>query len=114
VFDLVLSGDVILFVSTAVMEEYTGVLARKKFHNNKGFHGAAKNLLESLSDISVSVNPKVSLNILPDKSDNKFLELALVSQADFLITGNIKHFPLEQFESTKILSPNEYWDKNWK
>lgn len=38
------------------------------------------------------------------------LELAAVSSADYLITGNTLDFPIAEFEYTKILTPREYWD----
>jgi putative PIN family toxin of toxin-antitoxin system len=113
VFDLIFTGKTSLFVSTSILEEYQGVLSRKKFQQKKGFQDATKNLLESISDIGILIEPKVSLHILPDESDNKFLELALASQADVLITGNAKDFPLKQIENTKIFSPKEYWERYW-
>ena len=114
VFDLIFAGKISLFASVAILEEYQGVLFRKKFQGKCGFRPAAENLIESVKDISIFINPKVPVRVLSDESDNKFLELALASQADFLITGNSKHFPLKQFENTKILSPKEYWDGYWK
>jgi predicted nucleic acid-binding protein len=36
--------------------------------------------------------------VLTDTSDNKFLELAAASSADFLITGNTLDFTLDEFE----------------
>lgn len=41
--------------------------------------------------------------------DNKFLELAEISQADFLITGNINDFNINQIGKTKIVNPAEFW-----
>lgn len=52
--------------------------------------------------------------LLTDPSDNKFLDLALSASADFLITGNLKHFPFNRLENTEILSPEKYWNTYWK
>ncbi len=103
-----------LVVSPPILEEYEGVLSRKKFQKKNSFQSDARNLLESIADVSILISPKVSFTILPDKSDNKFIDLAVASQADYLITGNLKHFPFKQFESTLIFSPKEYWDTYWR
>jgi putative PIN family toxin of toxin-antitoxin system len=95
IFDLVFIDRVRLFVSPAILEEYKGVLSRKKFQKKSNFQVDAKNLLESISDLSTIITPKVSFDILPDKSDNKFLELSVASQADFLITGKLKTLSLQ-------------------
>ncbi|MDE3076107.1 MAG: PIN domain-containing protein, partial [Chloroflexota bacterium] len=42
---------------------------------------------------------------LPDPDDLPFLEVALTSQADVLVTGNSKHFPTDQCHGIEILSP---------
>ena len=46
--------------------------------------------------------------VLKDQSDNKFLNLAYESKADYLITGNRNHFSILKFEQTKIVSPKEF------
>ena len=54
--------------------------------------------------------PNVIVERLKDTSDNKFLELAYVAEADFLITGNTKHFNLDFFGKTRIVTPTEFWE----
>ena len=114
VFDLVLGDQVLLFVSNDILIEYQGVLLRNKFQQRVGFEAAASDLLESINEISIAIKPGFSLKLLADQSDNKFLELALSAQADFLITGNSKHFPMGKFENTEIISPEKYWNTYWK
>ena len=43
---------------------------------------------------------------LPDKNDNKFLEVALSSKVEFLVTRNIKHFPAHA--GVKIVTPRDF------
>jgi hypothetical protein len=43
-----------------------------------------------------------------DKKDNLFLELALISKADFLITGDKDLLVLKKFHQTKIVKPGEF------
>ena len=51
-----------------------------------------------------------TLNIIKDKSDNKLLELADESNADYLITGNSVDFTITQYKKTQILSPRGFWE----
>ena len=41
--------------------------------------------------------------------DNRFLECAEAAEADYLVTGNTKHFPA-QFGNTRIVTPREFLD----
>ena len=47
---------------------------------------------------------------LKDESDNKFIECALVSNADYLITGNKRHFINSELApyNFQIVSPREF------
>ena len=57
------------------------------------------------------VSPRIPVTILSrDPADNKFLECALESQADYLITGNTRHFPLKMFHGTRIITPRDFID----
>jgi predicted nucleic acid-binding protein len=39
-----------------------------------------------------------------DPDDDIFLECAQAARADYLVTGNLRHFP-EAWESTRIVTP---------
>ena len=56
------------------------------------------------------MKPKGKITEANDPDDNKFLECALEANADFLITGNKKHFPLKSFHRTRIVSPRDFID----
>ena len=70
----------------------------------------AEVVLSKLREISTFYRTDRKVTILTDTSDNKFLELAAVSSADYLTTGNTLDFTIIEFEYTKILTPREYWD----
>ncbi len=62
-----------------------------------------------LSDIrkaGVLVVPGRTLKISRDESDNRFYECAEAGKADFLVTGNTRHFPVNH-KGTKIVTPRE-------
>jgi predicted nucleic acid-binding protein len=47
---------------------------------------------------------------LPDIDDEPFLEVALASGAECLVTGNKLHFPAKMRQGVKVLSPREFSD----
>ncbi|WP_409079688.1 PIN domain-containing protein [Salibacter sp.] len=45
---------------------------------------------------------------IKDQPDNRFLELAVASDADFLITGNTNDFTIDSVKKTKIVTPRQF------
>lgn len=95
-----------LCLSKAIFEEYRAVINREKFQH---IRSAAAPLLLSLKKGALLVEPKIRIAVITaDPADNKFLECAQAAQANFLITGNTKHFSFKQFQDTRIVSPKEF------
>ena len=109
-YELVLTEKVKTCLSEEVFAEYVEVLNRDKFAKFANFKTKAEVVLSKLREISTFYRTDRKLDILTDTSDNKFLELAAVSSADYLTTGNTLDFTITEFEYTKILTPREYWD----
>ena len=94
--------------SEAILEEYRAVLARPKF----GFpEEEVAALMALLLQVGTPMHPGTSTLSSPDPSDSKFLHCAEASQADFLVTGNKRHFPAETYGSTRIVSAGELLEK---
>ena len=110
-YHLVLTKNVNICLSDDIFEEYIEVLARDRFAKYLNFKSKAEVVLNKLREISTFYFPNKQIELLTDASDNKFLELASVSVADYLVTGNTLHFTMTEFEYTKIATPREYWDK---
>jgi len=101
-----LEAKVKFFVSTELINEYQKVLLRPRLKLNKK---DCMELIERIQEKALMIHPKKTLSILKaDEPDNRILECALEAKADFMITGNKKHFPFEQFKGTKIVSPREF------
>lgn len=103
--DLVLSQKVSLCISQSIMDEVEGVL-RKKFGWTRA--DTARFLLP-LWERCTMIKPAVSLAISPDPDDNHVLECAQAARADFLITGNTRHFS-KTHKGTKIISVRQFLD----
>ena len=109
VLALCLEGSLTVCLSETIWQEYQGVLRRKKFQGLD--QESIEKLLSVLKQQALWVSPRIQVNILSrDPADNKFLECALESQADYLITGNIRHFPLKKFHNTRIINPRDFID----
>lgn len=114
VYNLILKGRVNNCISEEILSEFKSTLNHPKFDKFSYFRTEAIELLSELEIISELRDPTFKLNLLSDPDDIKFLELALSTQADFLITGNSRHFPMGKFENTEIISPEKYWNTYWK
>jgi uncharacterized protein len=93
-------------VSNAILAEYEGVLRRPKFSFSRR---SIDNRLIEIKRAAKLVNPLQVIRELTDDPDNRFLECAESAQADFLITGNKRHFP-DEWKATIILTPRAFVD----
>ena len=79
-----------------IIAEYEEVLSRSRFNFSEVDRAG---LLTGLRHFGVIINPPVSTIALPDESDRVFYDTARAAGA-FLITGNIRHYPDEDFVVT--------------
>ncbi|MGA2391036.1 MAG: putative toxin-antitoxin system toxin component, PIN family [Candidatus Sulfotelmatobacter sp.] len=103
VLDLALAGKLRMFASEAILREYESVLRRPKFQLNPLSVSRSLRLLRAAAQV---VHPYRRLNVAHDPGDNRFLECAEVSAADYLVTGNKRHFP-GQWRQTLIVNARE-------
>ena len=104
VVELALLGAFTLCLSSDVLAEYREVLARRKLAREQE---RMATVLAGLEEVALEVTPTRTLRISRDEEDNRLLECAEAAHADFLVTGNPKHFPA-RFENTRILSPRAF------
>lgn len=103
-FLLAISRPARLYISRSILEEYAEVLARPELKFGKGLR---QRLLQLIRNRSYMVAAQVHLKAAGDADDNKFLECADAARADYLITGNQKHYP-KFWKRTKIISSREF------
>ena len=99
---LALQGRVKLCVSPAVLDEYREVLHRPKFGLRPESVDA---LVQDITHTARFVRPTERIANPLDEKDSHLLECAVAADADFLVTGNIKHFPAPQFRKIRIVTP---------
>ena len=104
IVELALLGEFALCISPDVFSEYREVLARPKFARQRDRIDV---LLRGIGEIAVTVTPKNAISASPDENDNRFLECADGAKADFLVTGNPRHFPMSM-GSVRIITAREF------
>jgi uncharacterized protein len=93
-----------LYISDAIANEYQEVLARPELKIRKGLQ---QQLLQLIKNRARRVTPSHSLDVTLDPSDNIFLECADAARADYLVTGNLRHFP-RFWKQTTVISSREF------
>lgn len=90
-------------ISPAIYAEYYDVLRRPRFRLRPERVDYFLQLLSAEGSL-VKRNSKLSVSL--HESDNRFLECAEAAKADFLVTGNRRHFP-NVWKSTRVVSARE-------
>lgn len=92
------------YVSAPILSEYALVLARPELKIRKS---PRQQLLQLIKNHAHTVTPSRLAQITSDAADNIFVECADAARADYLVTGNQRHFP-KFWKNTKIISSSEF------
>src|SRR5262245_10382733 len=101
VVNLIALGAVELCLSQEIMAEYREVLKRPKFAAIPVVE--VGNLLTMIQTSATVVRPTLRLNISKHESDNRFYECAAEASADYIVTGNTKHFT-KHYHNTRVIT----------
>jgi uncharacterized protein len=104
VFVLAMTRPARLYISQVILAEYREVLARREFKIRRGLR---QQLLQLIKNRAQLVDPVRALQVTKDPDDDKFVECADAARADYLITGNQRHFP-RFWKKTKIITSREF------
>jgi putative PIN family toxin of toxin-antitoxin system len=96
---LALSGRVQPCVSDAILAEYDDVIRRPHFKRDPE---VIDGTLQALRKAAHRVKPTTKAYACSDPDDNMFLECAEAAHADYLVTGNQRHFP-DQWKKTRVI-----------
>lgn len=100
VFLALVQGRITMLYNQEILDEYIDVLSRKKFNF------AQEDILSFVSyvkEFGIDSERISSDEKFPDPKDIVFYEIALSKEGAFLVTGNLKHFPLTPI----VISPSE-------
>ncbi len=113
ILQLVRAGDLQLAISVPVFEEYRGVLLRPSVLKETGLdHSDVEAVLDfiALAGVPTPIDFLWRPN-LTDETDNMFVELAVASGSQYLITRNRRHYSIGTtllFDSFAVVTPAEF------
>lgn len=101
VMELVALRAVEMFISEPILAEYREVFSRPKF--SRIDRKDVSRLLAMIESEATTVTPTEQLANSRHDSDNRFYECADAAAADYIVTGNNKHFT-KPHKNTKIIT----------
>ncbi|HPG31653.1 MAG TPA: putative toxin-antitoxin system toxin component, PIN family [bacterium] len=106
ILDMIIEGIITICYTNEIFIEYQEVLNRKKFvfidkHRREIVLNYIKNVGYLVSGIPTNI-------ILPDRDDEKFIEAAFAGQAQYIVTGNQKHYPEKHYNSINVILPADF------
>lgn len=93
--------------SEATLQEILEVTKRPKFQKTIKTN-RIETTLQLLYSLGGLFAPEPCKIKLPDPDDTIYLDLAMATKAEYIITGNKKHFPGKLCKGVEILSPGEF------
>jgi putative PIN family toxin of toxin-antitoxin system len=99
-------GDITCFASVETLRELFVVFSREHIALRLR---PAPNILQNYLRVLIIVLPiTYTTGVLPDSSDEKFLDAAIAANADFIISGDSRLLELKQFCGIRIVSAKEF------
>jgi len=102
---MVAAGDLLLCFDARILCEYREVLLRPAFPFQSHQVDA---LLEQITAAGEPVAGRPLAHGLPDRDDAPFLEVAIAAAADYLVTGNPRHYPAGLRQGVRVVSPAQF------
>lgn len=97
--DLVVGKTIVPVYNEEILDEYSDVLSRAKFHFDKERIAVALNAIRA----GLCVDRTPVAWEFPDADDAVFYEVAMSVDDAYLVTGNTRHFP----PVSKVVTPAE-------
>lgn len=105
ILELVDKNKIKMVVSKEILKEYKQVINYDKFQITKG---ESESIIYKIIRVAEFVVPSKKISVVSDKSDNKFLECAVESDASFIISGDRHLLQLKEFGGAKILNAKDF------
>ncbi len=97
-------GDLQVCYDARILAEYRAVLARRRFRFDPRL---VATLMDHIEAAGMPVAARPTQLRLPDDGDRPFAEAAIAGAAQFLVTGNVKHFPARTYGTARVITPSD-------
>ena len=104
--ELAFDGVIVPVLNEEIVAEYRNVLARPKFHLTEEI---IEDFISGITERGVFVDAETLAWDLPDANDKVFYEVVMEerkSEDAYLVTGNLRHFPVKPF----VVTPRQMLD----
>ncbi len=105
ILDLILGARIPVLYDDRILAEYRDVLARPRLAIEPSLAQAVVGYIRLAGEQIMAI--PLGQDSLPDPDDLPFAEVAITSEADMLVTGNMKHFSRLKERGVTVLSPAE-------
>ncbi len=106
ILELAIEGPITPVLNEKILEEYREVLLRPKFHFTDRI---VSEVIEAIKRRAIFADEERIDIELPDPKDRVFYEVVMEQRKSsdaYLVTGNIKHFPVKPY----VVTPKEMMD----
>ena len=106
IIELVFDNLIVPVLNREIVEEYKEVLSRSKFHLSNDI---VEDIIESFTEIGIFVDGETLDIDFIDEKDRMFFEVVMEERKEedaYLVTGNIRHFPVQPF----VVTPRQMLD----
>lgn len=106
IIELSFNGTIIPLFNTEIIREYREVLSRPKFHLTSDIINA---VIDEIQNTGIYIDATKLDIILPNSKDLIFYEVVMEKRKlddAYLVTGNIKHFPVKPY----VVTPRQMLD----
>jgi putative PIN family toxin of toxin-antitoxin system len=103
--------DAMNFINPEILSEIEDVINRDKFKYLLAKHNLiADEIIEKTVSLShIVIGRKLEENVVKaDPKDDKFVECALNSDANYIVSGDKHLLELKEYENVKIVTPKEF------
>jgi putative PIN family toxin of toxin-antitoxin system len=107
IISLLLSKKIILCYDNRIFSEYVEVLKKSKFNFDNILADEFLDFIKYNGEYIIAEPQRVKFD---DEDDKAFYDVYKSSDANYIITGNKKHFPKEK----NIITPREYIELNYE
>ena len=105
------SGQLSLCHDARILAEYDEFLRRRAFPYQPDEIVA---LLAQVRAGGELVSARPLDTSLPDADDEPFLEVAVSAMVEFLVTGNLEHFPADRCGNVQVVTLSEFLDVGFR
>jgi hypothetical protein len=105
--DLWKTGQIVLCLSGAIIDEYVEVLRRLGLKDERELEELLEIFATGIHVIFAAQTPKLNI-VCKDPDDNKFIECAVALKAAYVVSGDKALISLKEYMGIKILTPTEF------